>query len=379
MNTYKFDIKHCLSFLLFFSLFFNTENNVFVFYIIFILNFIYLFFCLTSRLKLRVEPFIYLYCIFFFWCLVSVLWARNVDLVISMGFRMAIVVVAIFFTINLQDKKNSIVKSGYYGLLFGVVVNVPLTLFGSLYISERFSGTTINPNHISLLSGFVIFLSIVNRKNLNKLIFISIIILSSYLIIQSGSRKGLILVFVSLCMLIFNISDRKIVTTYSFILTAFSFSLFIIFVNNLDYFSTLHPIFERLYDLTHINVNDLSKEGFGGDNSSRWRMIFIVEGFNIFQQYPFTGIGLDNFKTLYSEDLYSHNNYIEILSTLGLVGFIIYYSFCFYLLRPLLKGGKLLLLFMVAFFLSMDFAMVSYFERIYILPIIYIFFFMAWY
>nr|WP_306795456.1 O-antigen ligase family protein [Vibrio vulnificus] len=363
-----------LSFLLFFSLFFNTQSNVIVFYLAFTLNLIYVFSCVLSRLKVKIEPFVYFYCVFLLWGILSIIWSRNVDLAINMSLRMVLLLLSMIFTINLNNKDESLIKAGYYGLLLGIILNVPLTFSDAYYISGRFSGTTINPNHISLFSGFVIFLTILNKRFLEKSVFLLAIILSSYLIFQTGSRKGLLLALVAVSIYLFKLDEKKATLSYSVVLCLAGFTILFIFFTNLDYLSTIHPTFFRFYELTQVNVSDLSREGFGGDSSTRWRLIFIVEAYNIFLKYPVTGIGLDNFKTIFSEELYSHNNYVELLSTLGFVGLILYYLFYFSIFKYVFRNRNVFCIFIMLFFLSMDFAMVSYFERMYILPLILIYF-----
>ncbi|WP_230852423.1 O-antigen ligase family protein [Vibrio crassostreae] len=291
-----------------------------------------------------------------------------------MSGRLILLLLSMLFTINLQDKSESLIRAGYYGLLAGVILNVPLTLFDAFYISGRFAGTTINPNHISLFSGFVIFISILNKKYLSKSILFLALILSSYLIFQTGSRKGLLLALVAISIFLFKLDAKKATMSYSAILCLAGIGSIFILISNLEFLSTIHPIFTRFYEFTQMDITDLSREGFGGDSSTRWRLIFIVDAYNLFLDNPINGIGLDNFKTIYSENLYSHNNYVELLSTLGSIGLILYYTFFFSMFKFILKNRNIFCLFIMIFFLSMDFAMVSYFERMYILPLILIYY-----
>ena len=41
---------------------------------------------------------------------------------------------------------------------------------------------------------------------------------------------------------------------------------------------------------------------------------------------PLLGYGLNNYHLFHWSGVYSHNNYIEVLVSLGIIGFIIYYS-----------------------------------------------------
>lgn len=193
------------------------------------------------------------------------------------------------------------------------------------------------------------------------------------LIIQTGSRKGVLLALIVIALFTFKLDEKTFSFSY---VTAFTIPLlfsFLLMFFNLDYLSTVHSSFERFYDLTQVNINDVT-DSSSGDSSSRWRLIFIIEGFNLFLNNPITGIGLDNFKTIFSVELYSHNNFIELLSTLGSVGLILYYLFYFILFKPIMKQQLMFGMCIMLLLLLMDFAMVTYFERMYLLPLILIYY-----
>ena len=59
----------------------------------------------------------------------------------------------------------------------------------------------------------------------------------------------------------------------------------------------------------------------------------------MFLSNPFFGVGLGNFKAHFWSGHYSHSDYIEPLSTTGLVGFLLYQSGYFIII---LKGIKLI-------------------------------------
>lgn len=78
------------------------------------------------------------------------------------------------------------------------------------------------------------------------------------------------------------------------------------------------------------------------DGSINERHFFKQEAMRLFFQNPFWGSGYDSFKTHlrlinYRNPTYSHCNYTEILSTLGIVGAIIYYIMYIYLLTKSYK------------------------------------------
>lgn len=71
------------------------------------------------------------------------------------------------------------------------------------------------------------------------------------------------------------------------------------------------------FDIIRGTSNDLSV-------ASRYKMIEF--GLNCFRESPIVGHGIDAFKNLYPyKEAYAHNNYIELLVDVGIIGLIIYY------------------------------------------------------
>ena len=71
------------------------------------------------------------------------------------------------------------------------------------------------------------------------------------------------------------------------------------------------------------------------DASTTTRLEFILIALRLFAAHPIVGVGMNNFSTIaYSDysiwaETYSHCNYTEILSGIGLIGFIFYYGILF--------------------------------------------------
>lgn len=60
-------------------------------------------------------------------------------------------------------------------------------------------------------------------------------------------------------------------------------------------------------------------------NSAEGRMYLIDTAMEVWFEHPILGIGWNNFRYCNELGLYSHNNYVETLACLGIVGFILYY------------------------------------------------------
>ena len=78
--------------------------------------------------------------------------------------------------------------------------------------------------------------------------------------------------------------------------------------------------------------------GLGTPESSfNKRQDYDRKGFQFFPKNLFLGYGINNFRNLYDINTYAHNNFIELLVGIGLVGFTVYYIAYAYVLCKLFK------------------------------------------
>ncbi|MFI2858756.1 O-antigen ligase family protein [Paenibacillus sp. JSM ZJ436] len=107
------------------------------------------------------------------------------------------------------------------------------------------------------------------------------------------------------------------------------------------------------------------------DNSFNIRMLLIKSAIESFMTYPIFGYGFGAFRD-YADNminirLYAHNNYLELLASSGIIGFIIYYGIVILIFKKLYirfkKLGNVMFAFGIALIISLlanDFAVVSY-------------------
>ncbi len=153
------------------------------------------------------------------------------------------------------------------------------------------------------------------------LFFITFVLLSS-------SRKAVLMSLIAPMgiMLLATYKPNYLFRIIGILLSVF-FVFYLIFTN------------ETLYNIIGIRMKGLSefllkKDDY--DTSLFLRQYFISVGKKLFVSSPLVGRGFGNFSHLLGENpsseylnfggTYAHNNYWQILSELGLVGFIIYYS-----------------------------------------------------
>lgn len=101
-------------------------------------------------------------------------------------------------------------------------------------------------------------------------------------------------------------------------------------------------------NLLNINLESIPLERFfsseGEDDLSNGRLIAALGGLLIWYQNPFVGVGFGNIleygETFTNIGMYSHNMYIEIMATSGIVPLIAYLIMLCYLWRSMPKGDK---------------------------------------
>ena len=91
-------------------------------------------------------------------------------------------------------------------------------------------------------------------------------------------------------------------------------------------------------DMWSVLTNDTS----GEEDTSR--VTLFQYGMNWFLDNPILGVGINNFRVLSTKtsefagmSFYAHNNYVELLVDIGIVGIVIYYSAYYYLYLNLRK------------------------------------------
>lgn len=135
-------------------------------------------------------------------------------------------------------------------------------------------------------------------------------------------------------------------------------------------FSTDSAIVGRVEGFVDVLLSGDTRADDG--NSIGERVEMINHGLEVIGNYPIVGVGLDNFRTVTGAGTYAHSNLIEVATSTGLVGFIIYYLMYVVLTIRILrliaaKGStgtiaRLALVGLMAYFL-MDVARVSYYEK----------------
>lgn len=285
--------------------------------------------------------------LFIFFILVSFLtyfYAINSNEVIINLFRWINVFVAFYIFCNsLYNERNPFFILTII-IVFGLILELLATYLMIFYfnnqrqydfsIANRIVGLTANKNinaaSIITKIPFVFYLFLTVKNEIIKFFSLILIFLSTFALIYIGSRASLIsltlvIIFYSSFILIIGYRKNKLLKYIKqniapivvSILLGFSISYFSLGVNNSATFSNR---------LSSISVSQ---------TSTALRLSYYKQAFNHFKENPFIGVGLGNWKvksidydnklmTSYTVQYHAHNDFLQFLAELGIVGTLIY-------------------------------------------------------
>lgn len=271
---------------------------------------------------------------FLFILLAAMLYSPQLDLAwngIYTYIKIFIPVYIIMQTIvNINDLDRFMNMILYSGLILSFIIIIFYK--DELFIADRFYSLG-NPNSImaSLLHPVCILIyRIITKKN-NKTINILYLVICLIVIFFTGSRKGIVIPLVFTIMFIILNNKRTLVKR--------------IVITGIVTFIIYYIIFnvEELYIVLGTRLEIFLTTLFDSKNvtyfSDAIRIQYIKDSFAMFKQSPLLGYGVNAFEANYG--FYSHNNYTEILCSVGIVGFCAFYWIHAYCLWNLFKARKI--------------------------------------
>jgi len=250
-------------------------------------------------------------------------------------------VVVLLIAVKCSDDPENIKKIMIVAVLACLVTtlyilsSVDLTNLGG----ERLGVSTINDkwnaNNIGLFSAFgmllmfcVTFVFAKRTKRWQVIACVALIALFGYIMIVSGSRKSTLIILIT--MLLYLMSSQKSKRVRNVLLAVILALLALYAIYNVPF----------LYRHLGVRFESMVEVMFGGrgDKSAALRQIMVDLGMEAFEAKPILGYGVNAFSVMYRQKYgvlaYSHNNYVELLVTGGVIGLAVYYS---YIGRMLLK------------------------------------------
>lgn len=280
----------------------------------------------TISKKKLLQPVNIWYTLFLFVAFLSIFWSIQRSDSLAMCFLLLKLGLIVF---SLSLSLNSI-EDVYTALKIFLIACLVMMLKISFYVFQGYSGSKmwdlICGNYfntvaqilaISIAIAFFFFQRV--TKKIEKFIYIIYIIFSMYHIYLTGSRKGFIMPIIEIAIIMILQSNLNLKTIFKY----FLFS--VCGLGILVYFLAQNEEFATRLQLMIAMVTS----GATLDESSVLRKSFIDLSMQMFGSNPIIGCGINTFasqcKSYFGLYYYSHNNYTELLSGVGLLGTVVYY------------------------------------------------------
>ena len=314
-------------------------------------------------------------CIFIFaiYCILSASWAIDYKISLVAGRSVLLLSTFLLFSYNyfrrIPNGLDKLLKTiAIVGIIFSIIVILyynPIDYFQRLISGERVGADIANVNSIGMkvIVSFVVCVFYAIFKSEKKYYFLSIIPL--IVSIGCGSRKTIFFAGISIIIMFlyyaFENNDRNI---KKIVLLSLSFLIILI----VGLYLLKVPFVVTQLDRIGRMINGIF--GLGEtDHSTMLRMSYINVGINQFYKTPILGIGIDNARLININSTYLHNNFVELLASVGIIGFLLYYIVYIIIFSNFIKKRKsfndyyLICLCIIANTLVLDYGIVSYYSK----------------
>ena len=308
---------------------------------------------------------------FAIFCFASSIWAWNSAAAISKGITIFSILICYSLIYPYFQQKGNIdllldafMFSGYGIALYTVIYYGTSGITSMLTGNIRLGNDFTNANSIGLIAAtscIIQFSYLLKREKKKYTIFLIPCIIALAI---SQSRKAMIMLVVGIAFLIMTKGTNRasiLKKVFNLMLGVLAVFLLIYVMSQLDIFSGVFRRFETLF------------ESINGTRAEDIRSIYRRIGMQQFYKTPIFGIGIGNsldlLESVGHRRTYLHCNFVEILSSGGIIGFVIYYSIYIKLIVGLWKYRRyrstttnlcIVLLFLM---LIMDYGMVTYYDK----------------
>lgn len=313
--------------------------------------------------------------IFGIFCLVSSLWAQSPELSISKGIDIIetlIIMMVVSICFRQKDSVDSIMKAVMWG--YYTVILYEIAFYGWDYFvmamkeSTRVTSEFLNSNTLGMCASFAIIINLYLILSKKISIWSAILIFGGAVIVfASESRKALVSLVFGVFLYLMIRSFRKDQKTLPLLRFLIALPILIFIGYQIIQLPMLSGMMDRVEGLLNIFT------GGAVEKSAMIRMSLMQLGMTLFKQHPILGVGIDNPRLftygVAGQSFYLHNNFIEMLSSGGIIGFIVYYWIYVKLLASYIKRRNFddpqfcICLVLLILTLIMDFGMVSYYSK----------------
>lgn len=273
----------------------------------------------------------------------SSIWSMYIDSSMASYFLRMIVIIATITSISIYvdtpENLERIIK--LYILSITIIVlmefsSVPFADWSNGSMGSHFSGS--NPNGVAFMVFCAELMAFYEFYSKNKKGYLLLVAIFVVFVILSSSRKGLFAALAGPMMFVVFSTYKKnyflnIITVFTLVALVFMYIM-----TDENAYNAIGKRVDAMFNYWFVNQTRRA------DNSMYMRSYFIDIAKEMFADSPILGKGMGNYAKIMDNyymihSVYSHNNFWQILSELGIVGFAIYYSMYFYLVVKLAKGA----------------------------------------
>lgn len=328
------------------------------------------------HVKFLASKYHFAFALFLLMGLVSIIWSTNrantMEQCQSLMINFLFSALILNYILNNQlqlDYIKTICAVGICMSLYLLMTEGISTIFYSLSQGLRIGKSLGNENVLGVFSAISATISLFYIKYEKKNYHWLFLPITSFVSLGSGSRMAFIILLIGLVgIYVLNMSLRNAAVLIIRIIAVLAIIYLII---NLPIFFAVK---NRVLDLVGlVQTHDTANRSLTN------RSIMIQRGIEGFLNQPFTGVGLGNTGVLIRgftvghQYFYLHNNYIELLASIGVFGFLSYYSIYYYGIKNIiniLKNEKdnvlmKLIILICILMLINEFSNITYYKSIY--------------
>ena len=284
--------------------------------------------------KVRLNQILLLPTLFTVYCGATILWAYLPSQALNQMVTQIQLFLLLIFTYwamedgtTVLDYLKAVYISGFGMAIFALLHYGGITQYTDAMLSgERMGGEITNMNTYGMVFGnaalATAYYFILQKKRIHIVSFV----IFSFFAFSSASRKSMLMIVAGVVALsVIHFGFRKIYKTLLMVLVVLVTAILVL---RLPYFSQISNRIEKLFS-GEVTASD------------RERRAMIAYGLQEFKKRPIHGFGIGNYAFTYIRGGYSHNNYIELLYSGGVIALVLYYlMFLLPVLGLLLGKGK---------------------------------------
>lgn len=330
---------------------------------------------ILARKKFLCPTVLFSFLPFLLFCYLSILWSYNVENSIIRSNTVLKLFILFFvmsyYLVVTKEYLNYIYGIAVAGFILAIYVISFYGISGLRLMMDdniRVGSDIANANSLAIflaISSIIDFAIFYRHHNIIWLIPFSILLI---IIALTGSKKGIIDIIIGIPGVIILSTNAGSEKRYKYIKIFLRMVLIIILIS----FIWQLPVFDTARERMNLMFQFLNGSSTI-DYSTRDRQRMIIQGIKQFKMTPIIGIGIGASdyitKRAIGQSTYLHNNYLELLATGGIIGFLVYYLPVFRILHQNFKlkdvsftSGTITIVLIIM--LVNDFSAVQYFSKI---------------